>query len=264
MRVPIFFFLLLGGLANIQALGQEFKVMTYNIYHGEENYNPGHSNIQRIADVINEYKPDFVALQEVDSMTNRTAGFNNGIPKDLVQELARLTGMYGYFAKAIDYSDGGYGEGVLSRWPAEAKRDTLPIPEGGEGRALLSITHTLSDGRKLVFAGTHLCHQFEANRIAQVEAINAIFKETTIPVIMGGDFNFRPDTEAYKVTTARFLDAAREYGTEENTISYERPRSRIDYIFLAKNQRWKVKDVKVIKENPSDHMPVLVTVELLK
>src|SRR5690606_24904090 len=117
MRIPILFLLLFGILMSNQVAGHEFKVMTYNIYHCEENYNPGHSNIQRVADIINTYKPDFVALQEVDSMTNRTAEFNADVPKDLVQELAKLTGMHGYFAKAIDYSNGGYGEGVLSRWP---------------------------------------------------------------------------------------------------------------------------------------------------
>jgi hypothetical protein len=60
-----------------------------------------------------------VALQEVDSMTNRSAALNNGIQQDLVQELARMTGMHGYFGKAIDFSDGGYGEGILSRYPVE-------------------------------------------------------------------------------------------------------------------------------------------------
>ncbi len=260
-KLIISLFLLVVGLT---CAAQKLKVMTYNIYHGEENYNLGHSNIQRIADIINEYKPDFVALQEVDSMTNRTAGFNNGVPKDLVQELGRLTGMHGYFAKAIDYSNGGYGEGILSRWPVEAKTDALPIPEGGEGRALLSIVHTLPDGRQIIFAGTHLCHQFETNRIAQVAAINAALAGTDIPVIMGGDFNFRPDTEPYRLIAAKFLDAAREYGKEENTISFENPRSRIDYIFLSNKHKWNIEDVEVIKANPSDHMPVLVTLELSK
>ncbi|WP_257669446.1 endonuclease/exonuclease/phosphatase family protein [Parapedobacter tibetensis] len=261
-----FIICLLLCLPGVMASAQELKVMTYNIYHGEHNYNPGNSNLQEIADIINAYKPDFVALQEVDSMTNRTAGFNNGVPKDLVQELAKLTGMHGYFAKAIDYSNGGYGEGVLSRWPSEAKRDTLPLPEGGEARALLSVTYTLPDGNQLIFAGTHLCHKSEANRIAQVEAINTVFENQAIPVIMGGDFNFRPDTEPYQVISEKFLDAAREYGKEENTIPFENPQSRIDYVFLSKGKghKWDIKDIKVIKENPSDHMPVLVTLELLK
>uniref|UniRef100_UPI0019530D33 endonuclease/exonuclease/phosphatase family protein n=2 Tax=Pseudomonadati TaxID=3379134 RepID=UPI0019530D33 len=85
-------FLLLFCFGLLQA--QEIKVLTYNIYHGEKNYERGKSNLEAIAAVINEYKPDFVAMQEVDSMTVRTAAFNNGVRKDLVQELAKLTGMY--------------------------------------------------------------------------------------------------------------------------------------------------------------------------
>jgi len=90
MYKPIFPFLFccFAAIAAIaQTKAQTLKVMTYNIYHGEEGYNRGHSNIQRIADLINEYQPDFVALQEVDSMTNRTAAFNGGVPKDLMKEL---------------------------------------------------------------------------------------------------------------------------------------------------------------------------------
>ncbi|MDF1550331.1 MAG: endonuclease/exonuclease/phosphatase family protein [Bacteroidales bacterium] len=56
-------------------------VLTYNIYHGENPYNPGNANIVDIADVINSYHPDFVALQEVDSMTQRSTKFNNGTKK---------------------------------------------------------------------------------------------------------------------------------------------------------------------------------------
>lgn len=252
-----------GAIGQTKAQTQTLKVMTYNIYHGEEGYHRGHSNILRIADLINEYQPDFVALQEVDSMTNRTAAFNGGIPQDLMQELAGLTGMHGYFAKAIDYSNGGYGEGILSRWPVQSIRDTLAIPKGGEGRALISVSYAMPDGRKLIFAGTHLCHQFTENRVAQVQDINKIFENVNGPVIVGGDFNFTPDSESYQVFTSQFLDAARLYGEEKNTFPAHDPGSRIDYIFLSRNTKWKVVEVQVLDTDPSDHLPVLVTLELL-
>ncbi|HLW51167.1 MAG TPA: endonuclease/exonuclease/phosphatase family protein [Sphingobacteriaceae bacterium] len=266
MYKPIFPFLFccFAAIAAIaQTKAQTLKVMTYNIYHGEEGYNRGHSNIQRIADLINEYQPDFVALQEVDSMTNRTAAFNGGVPKDLMKELAGLTGMHGYFAKAIDYSNGGYGEGILSRWPAAYRRDTLAIPRGGEGRALISVNYTLPDGRELIFAGTHLCHQFAENREAQVQDILAIFEDTDIPVIVGGDFNFSPESDAYQIITSNFYDAARLFGEEKHTYPTVDPKTRIDYIFLSKNEKWKVVEVQVIDTDPSDHLPVLVTLEIL-
>lgn len=241
---------------------QEIKVMTYNIYHGEQRYDPGKSNLEQVAEVINKYNPDFVAFQEVDSMTMRSAIFNNAIPKDLVMELAKMTGMYGFFGKAIDYSNGGYGEGILSRFPVKSSKYSLPIPKGGEDRTLLMINHTFPNGREIIFAGTHLCHQFDENRLAQARAIREILEKIKIPVIMGGDFNFRPESEPYKVITGSFKDAAVLKGDPQFTISYENPRARIDFIFLSENHNWIVKDVEVIRNSASDHMPVLVTLEL--
>lgn len=247
---------------NSQTGPTEIRVMTYNIYHGEQPYDPGKSNIEKIAEIINKYKPDFVALQEVDSMTNRSALINSGEPKDLVLELSKKTGMIGFFGKAIDYSDGGYGEGILSRLPAKATKYSLPIPKGGEERALLLIDCTLPGGKEIVFAGTHLCHQFEENRLAQTEAICKILATIDKPVILAGDFNFRPESEPYQLIIRNFSDAAVIRGDPEPTISYENPRSRIDYVFLSEKSKWNVEDVEVIRNPASDHMPVLVILEI--
>ncbi len=260
----ILFLSVLLFLFSSATFAQELKVMTYNIFHGEQNYSHGESNLQKVADVINKYKPDFVALQEVDSMTNRTATFNGGIKKDLMKELASLTGMYGFFGKAINYSDGGYGEGILSRFPTEHSVFSLPIPKGGEGRTLLMINHTFPNGQKIIFAGTHLCHEYSENRFAQSKAICDYFSNNTLPVIMGGDFNIRPNSEPYLQIKNCFNDAAEMLGDPENTSSFENPRSRIDYIFVSKGHNWVIKDVKIIKANASDHMPVLVTLKLEK
>jgi len=257
------FLLSLGILFFSGRLGaQEIRVMTFNIYHGEQYYDRGTSNLKQVAEVINQYKPDFVALQEVDSMTTRSANLHGGVPKDFVQELAAMTGMYGFFAKAIDYSNGGYGEGVLSRFPAQATSYQLPIPEGGEGRALLTISPTLPDGQPIIFAGTHLCHEFDKNRLAQTAAICNILEEKNLPVVMGGDFNFTSDSKPYQLISQSFKDAAVVHGNPENTIPYTDPQARIDYLFLSGDQHWEVKEVEVIRDNASDHMPVLVVLEL--
>lgn len=249
-------------LSTLLSKAQNVTVMTYNIYHGEQRYASGKSNLEKVAEIINLYNPDFVALQEVDSMTNRSASLNNGIPNSLVQELAKMTGMYGFFGKAMNFDTGGYGEGILSRFPAHSTNYNLPIPSGGEIRALLMIEHVFSNGQKIIFAGTHLCHEYSENKLAQVTAICEIFNDIKFPIIMGGDFNFRPNSESYEKIRNCFNDVALIKGEPQNTISYDNPRSRIDYIFVSKNHSWNIKDVKVIKTNASDHMPVLVTLEL--
>lgn len=207
MLVAIVFF-------NIDTFAQEIKVMTYNIFHGETNGAPGKSNLHQVAELINQHQPDFVALQEVDSMTNRSASLNNGIRQDLVQELSRLTGMYGYFGKAIDFSDGGYGEGILSRFPVKSRRYDLPTPEGGENRILLAIEHSFPNGQKILFCGTHLCHESEKNRKAQAEAICDLLETEEVPLIIGGDLNFVSDSEPYSIITEDFIDVAVQLGFE--------------------------------------------------
>lgn len=241
---------------------QELTVMTFNIYHGEQNYDPGKSNLKEVARVINQYKPDFVALQEVDSMTNRSSGLNDGTPVNQVERLAEMTGMHGYFGKAIDFSNGGYGEGILSKEKLSHKVYELPIPEGGEGRALIQVEYQMPNGETIIFAGTHLCHQFEENRKAQVRAICEIYQPTDAAVVLSGDFNFSPEAEPYEILAKCFDDAAKIKGNPEYTIPFHAPEERIDYIFLSQNAKWTVKDVKVIRNNASDHMPVLVTLSL--
>ncbi len=244
--------------------GQEISMtlMSYNIYHGEQYYDNGKSNLQEIANLIKEINPDFVALQEVDSMTQRTAEINNQIPLDLVNELAEMTGMHGYFAKAIDFSNGGYGEGLLSKYPAEMSKIQLSTPQGGEGRALAMATFTMENGQKITFGATHLCHESEENRLAQIAQIIDKLDQFKHPTVIAGDLNFSPDESPYSILQKHYLDAAAVHGHSQPTIPYDDPTHRIDYIWLSQEHRWKITQVETIPVGFSDHMPLVVKVTL--
>lgn len=244
----------------IKAQDQTLILMTYNIYHGEDPYHPGNSNIKEIAELINAVKPDFVALQEVDSMTNRTKGFNPDGKKDLMLELEKLTGMKSFFAKAIDFSEGGYGEGVLSRHPAIFESYALPIPKGGEGRSL-AVAKVKLENRDLIFAGTHLCHEFPENRTAQAIAAKEILERSGLPVVLTGDFNFTREEKGHEILSVRFLDAALEKGDPENTYSSKEPKIRIDYFWLDRKIDWEIVSVEVLDVMHSDHKPLVVKVK---
>jgi endonuclease/exonuclease/phosphatase family metal-dependent hydrolase len=80
--------LLLGAFlitGSAQEATNTFRVMTYNIHHGEGP--DGKVDLGRIASAIKAEKADIVALQEVDRGTLRTR------QRDLTAELAKLTGM---------------------------------------------------------------------------------------------------------------------------------------------------------------------------
>jgi endonuclease/exonuclease/phosphatase family metal-dependent hydrolase len=236
----------------------EITLLTYNIYHGEDPYHPGKSNLREIAELINTLKPDLVALQEVDSMTNRTKNFNPEGKLNLMSELGKLTGMKPFFAKAIDFSEGGYGEGILSRFPSEFETYSLPIPNGGEGRSLALAKVDLGNGKTLVFGATHLCHQYVENRTAQAVELKNILSKFGAPVVLTGDFNFTADEISYSVLSEEFLDAALEFGNPKNTYSSKEPTIRIDYFWLGKATDWEVVSVEVLDLELSDHKPVLV------
>jgi endonuclease/exonuclease/phosphatase family metal-dependent hydrolase len=237
--------------------------ISYNIYHGENPYNPGNSNIMDIAGVLNQLNPDLVALQEVDSMTVRTARFNNGIRKDLMLELGKLTGLHHYFAKAIDYSEGGYGEGILSKHNAIFEMYALPIPNGGEIRSMALAHIKFENGQKISFAATHLCHQFEENRLAQTRRIIEVLTSIPNPVILAGDFNFTPGSKEYELFEKGFNDLAVEFENPAPTYSSKKPEDRIDFIWLSKKSQYILSDYSVINIDYSDHLPVLAKIRLV-
>src|SRR5690606_19323439 len=111
--------------------GPVVKVMSYNIHIGNPPSKPtDFRDLVSIAKAINLNKHDLVALLKVDNKTNRS-----GSTVDQAQELARLTGMYVFYTKAIDYQGGEFGDAVLSRFPIiEKVRYELPVTQelGGE------------------------------------------------------------------------------------------------------------------------------------
>src|SRR5439155_12093386 len=123
-----------------------FRVMTYNIHHGEGL--DGKVDLLHISDVIKREQADIVALQEVDKGVARTAR------RDLPAELAALTGMTCVFSNNFHYQGGEYGNAVLTRFPIVRWTDAhYQMIRPGEQRGLLQLTLRVH-GRELVFMNT--------------------------------------------------------------------------------------------------------------
>lgn len=234
---------------------QKVKVLTYNIHHGENM--KGVLDLQGIANVILATNPDLVALQEVDSVTQRTA------KTDQLKELASITGMYTYFAKAMNYGGGGYGTGILSRFPiTSAVTVALPsLKKGAEPRAAGIITVKLPGDSLLKFASAHLDAEDQPDdRVAQASALVEYFRETQTPVILAGDFNAIPAAKEILTFRQLFSDATMQMGP---TFPADSPRVKLDYIMVHPKSRWNVTGARIIEEAvASDHRPVLSELEL--
>jgi len=235
------------------------RVLTYNIHHANPPSTTTTIDINAIANAIKQQNPDLVALQEIDVNTTRSGSTLNE-----AAELGRLTGMKYYFAKAIDYGGGEYGVAILSKYAMESTKNTpLPTAAGtnGEPRTLATAVITLPDGKKILFAATHLDAQSaDTNRILQVNRIVEILQQEQLPVIVGGDFNAVPGTRVINA-----LDAAFTRTCVTNcgfTIPVTNPNKTIDFIAYKPSNKFKVVEHKVIDEKyASDHLPVLAVLQ---
>lgn len=232
----------------IASQGSDIKVMTYNIQIGG-------TGLQNIANVITAQNPDLVCLQEVDVNTNRSGSTINQ-----AAELGRLTGMYYYFSKAMNFDGGEYGDAILSKWPLYATTRYV-LPAGtGEPRQM-AVIRTEKDGVMFNFAGTHLDHLGPAagNSLQQATAINNIVNGISYPFILGGDFNEIPTSAT--ITKLKEVFTLGCVSSCQATHPSSAPTRRIDY-FMHRTGDFNVLNYDVVSTQVSDHLPVVATVTL--
>jgi endonuclease/exonuclease/phosphatase family metal-dependent hydrolase len=243
-----------GAVAHAQ-LPHEIRILTYNIRHGE---GMDHKvDLDRIADVIRDAKPDLVALEEVDQGTDRTDHV------DQPAELGRLTGMQAVFGHNIDFQGGGYGTAVLSRLPIQS-HESHKLKSFYEGTAAhpeqrgVQLIVLGSDADKLVFLCTHLDYRpDDSERFASVTTINELAdKFSGKPVILAGDLNALPDSRVI----GEFDKTWKRAGTNDLlTFPADDPKRLIDYVYVRPVDGWEIVEVRVIEEPvASDHRPLLV------
>ncbi len=238
-------------LAEDESTTRQLRVMTYNIHHGEGT--DGRIDLERIAKVICDAKPDLVALQEVDKNVKRSGEV------DQSSELARLTQMYGRFGKQIPYEGGDYGQAVLSRFPiSELTVHWLPgEPERQRRIAAAGIVDLGT--RKIIFSSTHLHHNNVEFREQQSTALNDLFKDSEHPVVLAGDLNAYPESRALEILGKRWNNTTTK---TENCFTFPAvaPKHQIDYV-LYQPQRSRLVSGKAVVINESlasDHCPLVV------
>jgi endonuclease/exonuclease/phosphatase family metal-dependent hydrolase len=236
------------------------NVLSYNIHHANPPSKPGFIDLPAIAQVIKESGADLVALQEVDVFTDRSGKNSNQ-----AEELAKLVGMEFFFSKGIDYQGGEYGTAILSKFPIlDDQRYELPNVEGvnSEPRTLAVVTVEVN-GEKVKFANTHLDFTNAENNLLQVKKIMDIFKDETLPVIMGGDFNAVPESASIQLLDEQFTRSCSQ--DCPFTSPQQNPQRIIDYIMVSSNSNFETIDHQVIAETyASDHRPVLAVYRFKK
>ncbi len=220
----------------------------------------GMASLPQLGEFISSYQPDVVFLQEVDINTQRLDAPDQN-DKHFIAELGYYTKMFTAFGKSISFSGGYYGLGLLSRYPIiSMKRVLLPMLEPErEQRSLLIAEIELDNGQSVCVACTHLDLK-PAERIAQVEYLNKVLKETGLPVLVAGDFNATPADKEIKYGMGEWIRAM-----EDNAYTYphDKPQEKIDYIFAYPHYAWQVHSAIVPNVQMSDHRAIVAEFELL-
>jgi len=233
-----------------------FRVMTYNIHHGEGL--DGKVDLERIASLIKTEGADIVALQEVDRGVARTAR------RDLATELAVLTGMTAVFSNNFHFQGGEYGNAVLTKFPVRRwTNHHYQMLRLGEQRGILELVLDVQ-GREVAFLNTHIDYRpDDAERwlnVGEIEALAA--QHQSRPLILCGDFNDLPGSRVHRRLEQNFLDTWAQIGVGPGlTIPVRQPRKRIDYIWLPRSGHLQPRKIWVPYTEASDHLPVVAELE---
>ncbi|MBE0543973.1 MAG: endonuclease/exonuclease/phosphatase family protein [Verrucomicrobia bacterium] len=238
--------------ASTPSEAKTFRVMTYNIHHGEGL--DGKVDLLRIAQLIKEEGADIVALQEVDKGVERTQR------RDLPAELAALTGMTCVFSNNYHYQGGEYGNAVLTRYPVVRWTNRhYKMLRPGEQRGILQLVLKVH-GREVLFMNTHIDYRADdSERWSNVAEIEELAKQYAgLPMIMCGDFNDTPESRVCRRIGESFDDTWARVGQGDGfTIPVKQPRKRIDYIWISKDKVFEPLKAWVPYSEASDHLPVV-------
>jgi len=258
-----------------------FCVMTYNIrYAGDEQtegINSWNNRKSLVASVIRFHRADIVGLQEA--------------LKHQLDDLVEL--LPGYAWVGVGRDDGKAG-GEFSAIMFKQERfevlehstfwlsETTEKPSRGWDAAFNRVVtwarmNDRRTNRTFYFFNTHFDHQ--GNQARAQSALLLKRKVAQIgghsPTIITGDFNFRPESDAYRSLTDDngFVDAqeASRHGHYGSMITFNDfgrsvvEGNKIDYILVKNNVE--VIQHGIISETfdgrfPSDHMPVLAEVQI--
>lgn len=241
-----------------------FTFMTYNVHRLIGN--DRHSSPSRIAEVIETYQPDIVALQELPGARFRPEV--GGCAQALAHELALLE-----TSRRLCYSERErWGAVVLSRFPMrlvragglqpETRRRTI-VPRG-----VIWVEIEVC-GQPLQVLNTHL-GLTPPERASQVKVLTGpewlLHPDCRPPVILCGDFNVLPGSTVHKrlKTVLNDEQEALAFGHTEWTFPSHYPVVRFDHLFVSPSI--KVESVEIpqtkLTRVASDHLPLVVKLRL--
>jgi endonuclease/exonuclease/phosphatase family metal-dependent hydrolase len=213
------------------------RLLTYNLQQGVSDAQ--NKNYDGQLEVIRDIDADIIGLQE----TSKIAGNS-----DVVRYLANNLNLYSYFGpKGVT---GTTGVALLSKYPIANPRTIYHYSEDVDRKQTATIEAEITVGsRTFTVYVTHTYGRTSAKMILQNDILDASSGKSN--VIFMGDFNFRPNSEPYNLTTASLDDSWWvKWPTGVNSLG-ENNSGQIDHIFLSPGTT--VSDCEYITDPQSDH-----------
>lgn len=219
------------------------------------------SRTAEIGALMKKYGVDLAGFQEVDLFNGR----NN---KDMLQEIAQAAGdeYDSSYAKAIDYSGGAYGIGMMARAPLTSPASE-PLETGGYEGRVWQRAETEIQGKTIAFYNTHLTWEDPQLRAQQMKTLLHILEEdTTTYKVLTGDFNAQDSTEEWNVFLKEYTMANGNPDFLDTYIPADASMSTnaIDNIITTRNLRLKKAEAVEADETNSDHRALIATFEILE
>lgn len=232
------------------------KLLQWNIWNNED--------IDNIIKELKRIKADIVCIQEL------------SIKDDNDLKIRKLKEVYPYiyYEKADTFLD-GYSQcnAILSKYPIYNKNYTYvrePSDDkkdySKEGRVYIEVK-VIINNKTLTIGTTHLSYtdKFKETKEKDREVtklINCIKKDN---YILTGDFNTNRTSKYIKCLEKVLVNNETSNTWTTKPFSYNGFKEtelnwKLDYIFTSKDI--KVKETKVIDTKYSDHLPILMTLEL--
>ena len=221
--------------------GQAIRMMTWNV-HGTFNLNP-RFDVRPIVALIEKWKPDVVALQEVDS---------RGRSENPFSMLEEAIGGHSVHAHSIVTEDGNYGQTLISRWPwlSEPKILDLSFRKREPRRAIGAELRGPFGGLHVI--ATHLGLSLRERR-EQSRSLLEFATGSIYPTIVMGDFN-----DWFWVGSVRRVLADHfPVRTRRRTFPGVWPMMKLDRIYAARSMRLIGDLVDPAAIRVSDHLPVM-------
>lgn len=258
-------------------ISQSYKFMTYNIRY--DNVNDGENQWSKrkvfLSDQIAYNNPDIFGIQEglhhqIKYLDSTFANYNYiGVGRDDGKTKGEYTAIFYNKEKFKVLKEGTFW---LSETP---EKISVGWDASMERICTYGMFKDKTTKQQFFVFNTHFDHIGKAARVKSAALIIdkvKTFNSNSLPVIVMGDFNLRPNEKPIQLLSGVLNDTKKSsilkpFGPEGtyNGFKFNKPvLNRIDYIFTSK------KNIKVLKyavlsdskdcKYPSDHLPVIVDV----